>query len=52
MCKNKAPSVTVVGAGLAGSETAWQLAQAGIQVRLLEMKPVQRTPAQVSNHFS
>ena len=37
--------VTVVGAGLAGCEAAWQLAQRGISVRLCEMKPVQHTPA-------
>jgi len=32
-------NVTVIGAGLAGSEAAWQLAQRGIQVALWEMKP-------------
>ncbi len=37
--------VTVVGAGLAGSEAAWQLARAGIPVRLVEMRPAQQTPA-------
>lgn len=37
--------VTVIGGGLAGCEAAWQLAQAGFSVRLLEMKPVQYTPA-------
>ena len=31
--------VTVVGAGLAGSEAAWQLAERGIEVELYEMKP-------------
>ena len=36
--------VTVVGAGLAGSEAAWQLACRGIPVRLFEMRPVKRTP--------
>ena len=35
---------TVVGAGLAGSEAAWQLAQRGVAVTLVEMKPQQRTP--------
>jgi len=44
-----APSVTVVGAGLAGSECALQLAARGIRVRLLEQKPVARTPAQSSD---
>ena len=37
--------VTVVGAGLAGSEAAWQLAIRGIPVRLTEMKPKKMTPA-------
>ena len=32
-------TVTVLGAGLAGSECAWQLAERGIHVRLVEMKP-------------
>lgn len=41
--------VTVVGAGLAGCEVALQLADRGIAVRLLEMKPRKRTPAQVSD---
>jgi len=43
--------VTVVGAGLAGCEAAWQLAQRGIDVRLVEMKPVKRTPAHSSDDF-
>ena len=37
--------VTVIGGGLAGCEAAWQLAEAGFPVRLVEMKPVQYTPA-------
>jgi len=41
--------VTIVGAGLAGCEAALQLAKRGIRVRLLEQKPNQRTPAQVSD---
>lgn len=44
--------VTVVGAGLAGSELSWQLAEAGLRVRLIEMKPAQRTPAQVGDDFA
>ncbi len=43
--------VTVIGAGLAGSECAWQLAQRGIPVRLIEMKPQKMTPAHVSPYF-
>lgn len=37
--------VKVIGAGLAGSEAAWQLAQRGFRVRLYEMKPKKMTPA-------
>ena len=44
--------VTVVGAGLAGSEAAWQLAQRGIKVRLVEMKPRKMSPVHVSPYFS
>ena len=43
--------VTVVGAGLAGSEAAWQLAKRGVAVRLLEMKPEKMTPAHASPDF-
>ncbi len=43
--------VTIVGAGLAGSEAALQLAARGHRVRLLEQKPAQRTPAQNSDHL-
>ena len=46
-----AEPVVVVGAGLAGCEAALQLANMGIPVRLLEQKPVKRTPAQVSDHL-
>lgn len=44
--------VTVIGAGLAGCEAAWQLAQQGIAVDLIEMKPDYKTPAHVSDDFS
>lgn len=47
-----APAATVVGAGLAGSEAAWQLAQRGLRVRLIEMKPVRMTPAHHSPDFA
>ena len=43
--------VKVVGAGLAGSEAAWQLAQRGIQVELIEMKPLKMSPAHHSADF-
>ena len=45
-------TVTVIGAGLAGSEAAWQLASRGIDVTLCEMKPEKRTPAHVTNDFA
>ena len=45
-------SVTVIGAGLAGCEAAWQLARRGIHVDLIEMKPGKRTPAHSSDMFS
>ena len=44
--------VTVIGAGLAGSECAWQLAQRGVAVTLREMKPEKRTPAHVTDSFA
>ncbi|MDD6678508.1 MAG: methylenetetrahydrofolate--tRNA-(uracil(54)-C(5))-methyltransferase (FADH(2)-oxidizing) TrmFO [Firmicutes bacterium] len=44
--------VKVIGAGLAGSEAAWQLAQRGIPVELTEMKPVKLTPAHHSADFA
>jgi methylenetetrahydrofolate--tRNA-(uracil-5-)-methyltransferase len=45
------PSVTIVGAGLAGCEAAWQLAERGVDVRLIEQKPLARTPAQSTDAF-
>ena len=44
--------VTVLGAGLAGSECAWQLARRGVSVRLVEMKPGKMTPAHSSPYFA
>ena len=44
--------VTVLGAGLAGSECAWQLAKRNIPVRLVEMKPEKKSPAHVSDGFA
>jgi len=44
--------VTVVGAGLAGSEAAWQIAQSGIPVKLYEMRPKQQTPAHHTDKFA
>ena len=44
MTMNK-PEATVIGAGLAGCEAAWQMAERGIHVRLVEMKPRKMSPA-------
>ena len=44
--------VSVLGAGLAGSECAWQLANRGIKVRLVEMKPEKMSPAHSSPYFA
>ncbi|MBQ7341181.1 MAG: methylenetetrahydrofolate--tRNA-(uracil(54)-C(5))-methyltransferase (FADH(2)-oxidizing) TrmFO [Oscillospiraceae bacterium] len=44
--------VKVIGAGLAGSEAAWQLAQRGIEVELYEMKPEKKSPAHHSDTFA
>ncbi len=44
--------VKVIGAGLAGSEAAWQLAQRGIQVQLYEMKPEKKSPAHHADTFA
>ncbi|MEW9501316.1 FADH(2)-oxidizing methylenetetrahydrofolate--tRNA-(uracil(54)-C(5))-methyltransferase TrmFO [Jeotgalibacillus marinus] len=46
------PIVNVVGAGLAGSEAAWQLAERGIYVRLYEMRPVRQTAAHHTDKFA
>ncbi|GHU82880.1 methylenetetrahydrofolate--tRNA-(uracil-5-)-methyltransferase TrmFO [Clostridia bacterium] len=45
-------SATVVGAGLAGCEAAWQLATRGIPVTLVEMKPEKKTPAHTADGFA
>ena len=45
-------TVSVIGAGLAGCEAAYQLAERGISVRLYEMKPVHRSPAHESDAFA
>lgn len=44
--------INVLGAGLAGSECAWQLAKRGLPVRLVEMKPGKMTPAHSSPYFA
>lgn len=45
-------TVNVIGAGLAGSEAAWQLAKRGIQVNLYEMRPIKQTPAHHTDKFA
>ena len=45
-------TITVYGAGLAGCEAAWQAAKAGVQVRLVEMKPEKYTPAHHAPGFA
>ena len=45
-------NVIVIGAGLAGSEAAWQLANRGIHVDLYEMRPVKSSPAHQTDQFA
>ena len=45
-------TATVIGAGLAGCEAAWQLAERGIHVKLIEMKPHKMSPAHHSDQFA
>ena len=49
---NPLERVTIVGGGLAGCEAAWQLAQRGVSVLLIEMKPQAFTPAHTSPHLA
>ncbi|GAA4871506.1 FADH(2)-oxidizing methylenetetrahydrofolate--tRNA-(uracil(54)-C(5))-methyltra nsferase TrmFO [Paenibacillus vulneris] len=49
---SETPKVTVIGAGLAGSEAAWQIASQGVPVILYEMRPVRKTPAHISDQFA
>jgi len=44
--------INVIGAGLAGSEAAWQIAQAGVPVRLYEMRGVKMTPQHSTSDFA
>jgi methylenetetrahydrofolate--tRNA-(uracil-5-)-methyltransferase len=46
------PNVTIIGAGLAGSEAAWQAAELGCSVELWEMRPQRETPAHRTGHFA
>ncbi len=45
-------AITVIGAGLAGSEAAWQIARQGIAVKLYEMRPHTKTPAHETDKFA
>lgn len=45
-------TIKVIGAGLAGCEAAYQIAQRGVNVELYEMKPHKKTPAHKSNNFA
>ena len=49
---SRTPQVTIVGAGMAGSELALQLARRGIAVRLHEMRPVRPSEAHQTEHFA
>jgi len=44
--------VQVIGAGLAGSEAAWQCARRGVAVELFEMRPLRATPAHQTGDFA
>ena len=44
--------LTIIGAGLAGSEAAWQAAKRGVNVRLIEMRPKRSTPAHKTGLFA
>ncbi len=44
--------IRIIGAGLAGSEAAWQCARRGVAVQLFEMRPVRSTPAHQTANFA
>src|ERR1700723_4645277 len=46
------PPIKIIGAGLAGSEAAWQCARQGLDVELFEMRPVRSTPAHQTADFA
>src|SRR3954464_6275968 len=45
------PEITIIGAGLAGCEAAWQCARRGVPVTLYEMRPARSTPAHQTGNF-
>ena len=50
MSKSTTP-IHIIGGGLAGSEAAWQVANSGISVKLVEMRPTKSTPAHHTGEF-
>ena len=48
----ESPAVVVIGAGLAGTEAAWQVAKAGLKVKLIEMRPHTKSPAHHTSEFA
>lgn len=52
MTMNNIEKVIIIGAGMAGSEAAWQIANRGIKVDLYEMRPVKNTPAHKTDLFA
>ena len=52
MTMNNIEKVIIIGAGMAGSEAAWQVANRGIKVDLYEMRPVKNTPAHKTDLFA
>ncbi len=46
------PVITIIGAGLAGSEAAWQAAEQGVAVKLYEMRKIKKTPAHQTEKFA
>jgi methylenetetrahydrofolate--tRNA-(uracil-5-)-methyltransferase len=49
---NSSPIIRVIGGGLAGCESAWQIARLGLPVKLYEMRPGQKTPAHVTSNLA
>src|SRR5438874_1157854 len=49
---NEMNEIKIIGAGLAGSEAAWQCARRGVPVELYEMRPVRSTPAHQTADFA
>ena len=52
MTRSSNEAVHIIGGGLAGSEAAWQLAQAGIAVTLHEMRPLRETAAHKTDGYA